>query len=138
MLVQVVDHVPVIQLETPAGSIVENFNSPRIMRVPRNRMRNVKNTANLFPLQSKCVDETQAIFICSRSKICSSLFDLREDGQLIMSAKRAFPSVPVIKFGDQFTHVRNIALNPSQFCLRSPTISAASHTVNLIFSSLIV
>lgn len=38
--------------------------------------------------------------------MCFSLFDLREDGQLIMSAKRAFPSVPVIKFGDQFTHVR--------------------------------
>lgn len=50
-----VDHVPVIQLETPAGSIVENFKSSRIMRVRRNRMRNVKNTANLFPLQSKCV-----------------------------------------------------------------------------------
>lgn len=58
VVLQVVDHVPVIQLETPAGSIVENFSSPRIMRVPRNRMRNVKNTANLFPLQSKCVAET--------------------------------------------------------------------------------
>ena len=51
LIIQVVDHVPVIQLETPAGSIVENFAKPKVLRVPRNRMRNVKNTANLFPLQ---------------------------------------------------------------------------------------
>ncbi len=84
---QEVDGVNVIQLESPAGSVIQSFQTGKAIEVPRRRMRNVKGTASLFPLQS-------------------NLFDMREDGQLVMSPLRAFPSVPIIKFGESFYSVR--------------------------------
>jgi UTP--glucose-1-phosphate uridylyltransferase len=73
----------VVQLENPAGSIIRCFPRARALEVPRSRMRNVKSTAGLFPLQS-------------------NLFELEEDGQLVMSPKRAFPTLPLIKLGEHF------------------------------------
>jgi hypothetical protein len=32
----------------------------------------------------------------------SNLFELREDGQIVMSPLRSLPSVPIIKFGEHF------------------------------------
>jgi hypothetical protein len=94
---QEVDGVNVLQLECPAGSLIQTFPTSKAIEVPRRRMRNVKGTASLFPLQS-------------------NLFDMRDDGQLVMSPLRAFPSVPIIKFGEHFYSVRPLTCSSHFIC----------------------
>jgi len=77
----------IVQLETPAGTAIQSFYNPFAIMVPRDRFHTVKNTAHLFLMQS-------------------NLFELHEDGQLVMSSKREFPTLPVIKFGDTFHDIQ--------------------------------
>jgi len=76
----------ILQLETPAGTAIQSFYNPFAIFVTRDRFFSVKNTAHLFLMQS-------------------NLFELRDDGQMVMSPKREFPSLPIIKFGDHFHNI---------------------------------
>eukprot|EP01119_Soliformovum_irregulare_P002224 TRINITY_DN12510_c0_g1_i1.p1 TRINITY_DN12510_c0_g1~~TRINITY_DN12510_c0_g1_i1.p1 ORF type:complete len:512 (-),score=180.88 TRINITY_DN12510_c0_g1_i1:170-1564(-) len=75
----------VIQLETACGAAVEFFNNARGINVPRSRFLPVKSTSDLFVCQS-------------------NLYQLNQ-GTLVMSPKRPYPSVPLVNLGEQFKKV---------------------------------
>lgn len=79
--------VDIIQLETAAGAAMKYFDRPIGINVPRSRFLPVKKTSDLLLIKS-------------------NLYKL-ENGCLTMSPKRAFPSVPLVKLGDEhFSKVR--------------------------------
>jgi len=79
------DGSAVIQLEIAAGAAIQFFKNAKGINVPRSRFLPVKSTSDLFVVQS-------------------NMYTL-EKGQLIMSPKRIFPSVPLVKLGDNFAKV---------------------------------
>lgn len=79
--------VDVIQLETAAGAAMKYFERAIGINVPRSRFLPVKKTSDLLLIKS-------------------NLYKL-ENGCLTMSPLRAFPSVPLVKLGDEhFAKVR--------------------------------
>jgi len=75
----------VIQLETACGAAIQFFNNAKGVNVPRSRFLPVKSTSDLLVIQS-------------------NLYNL-QDGHLIMSPKRAYPSVPLVNLGAEFRKV---------------------------------
>jgi len=75
----------VIQLETACGAAIEFFSNARGINVPRSRFLPVKSTSDLFIVQS-------------------NLYQL-QNGTLVMSPKRPYPSVPLVNLGEQFKKV---------------------------------
>jgi len=75
----------VIQLETACGAAIHFFNNAKGVNVPRSRFLPVKSTSDLLVIQS-------------------NLYNLN-DGYLVMSPKRAYPSVPLINLGAEFKKV---------------------------------
>ncbi|RWS10371.1 UTP--glucose-1-phosphate uridylyltransferase-like protein [Dinothrombium tinctorium] len=71
----------VIQLETASGAAMKDFENAIGINVPRRRFLPVKKTQDLL-------------------LVMSNLYSL-QNGALIMNPLRAFPSVPLIKLGDQ-------------------------------------
>lgn len=80
-----VDGKNIIQLEIAAGSAIQYFQNARGVNVPRSRFLPVKSTSDLFVVQS-------------------SLYSM-EKGELVMNPARAFPTVPLVKLGDNFKKV---------------------------------
>lgn len=79
--------VDVIQLETAAGAAMKYFDRALGINVPRSRFLPVKKTSDLLLIKS-------------------DLYKL-DKGCLIMSPLRAFPTVPLVKLGDEhFSKVR--------------------------------
>lgn len=77
----------VIQLETAAGAAMKYFDRAIGINVPRSRFLPVKKTSDLLLIKS-------------------DLYKV-EAGQLVLNPKRAFPSVPLVKLGDEhFSKVR--------------------------------
>jgi len=79
--------VSVIQLETAVGAAIQFFENAKGINVHRRRFLPVKNTSDLFVVQS-------------------NLYAL-ENGELVMSPKRVFDTVPLVKLGENFTKVSN-------------------------------
>lgn len=78
----------VIQLETASGDAMKNFNGALGISVPRSRFLPVKKTSDLL-------------------LVMSNLYSMA-NGTLTMSLKRMFPSVPLVKLGDNhFAKVRD-------------------------------
>mmetsp|Transcript_18162 Transcript_18162/g.70214 ORF Transcript_18162/g.70214 Transcript_18162/m.70214 type:complete len:492 (-) Transcript_18162:44-1519(-) len=75
----------VIQLERAAGAAIQFFEGSHGINVPRSRFLPVKGTSDLFVVQSN-------LYTLSR-------------GQMVMNPARPFPTVPLVKLGDQFNHV---------------------------------
>jgi len=75
----------ILQLEIAAGAAIQYFRNARGINVPRSRFLPVKSTSDLFVVQS-------------------NLYSL-EHGELVMSPQRAFPTVPLVKLGDNFKKV---------------------------------
>lgn len=79
--------INVIQLETAAGAAMKDFDKGTGINVPRSRFLPVKKTSDLL-------------------LVMSNLYHMKF-GTLVMSPKRAFPTVPLIKLGDNhFSKVR--------------------------------
>lgn len=79
--------VDVIQLETAAGAAMKYFDRALGVNVPRSRFLPVKKTSDLLLIKS-------------------NLYRL-ENGCLIMNSLRSFPSIPLVKLGDEhFSKVR--------------------------------
>lgn len=79
--------VDVIQLETAAGAAMKYFDRGIGINVPRSRFLPVKKTSDLLLIKS-------------------NLYKLK-NGCLLMNPLRAFPSVPLVKLGDEhFSKVR--------------------------------
>lgn len=77
----------VIQLETAAGAAMKDFTNVMGINVPRQRFLPVKKTSDLLA-------------------VMSNLY-LMKNGTLMMSPRRAFPTVPLVKLGDNhFAKVR--------------------------------
>lgn len=77
-----------IQLETAVGAAVQSFEKALGLDVPRSRFLPVKTCSDLLLLMS-------------------DLYDLDAvKGTLGMSAKRSFPSVPLVKLGSHFRKVK--------------------------------
>lgn len=74
--------VPVLELETAAGAAIEFFARAEAVRVPRSRFLPVKNTGDLFAVQS-------------------CLYEVRH-GSLVLSPARSTPTPPLIKLGAFF------------------------------------
>jgi len=79
----------VLQLETAAGAAIQFFENAKGINVHRRRFLPVKNTSDLFIVQS-------------------NLYTL-DGGQLVMNPKRVFETVPLVKLGENFTKVQNYA-----------------------------
>lgn len=78
----------IIQLETAAGAAMKDFDGAIGINVPRSRFLPVKKTSDLL-------------------LVMSNLYDMK-NGSLTMSTKRAFPTTPLVKLGDQhFMKVRD-------------------------------
>jgi len=75
----------ILQLEIAAGAAIQYFRKARGVNVPRSRFLPVKSTSDLFIVQS-------------------NLYSL-EHGELVMNPQRAFPTVPLVKLGDNFKKV---------------------------------
>ena len=75
----------ILQLEIAAGAAIQYFRNARGVNVPRSRFLPVKSTSDLFIVQS-------------------NLYSL-EYGELVMNPQRAFPTVPLVKLGDNFKKV---------------------------------
>lgn len=79
--------IDVLQLETAAGAAMKYFDRAIGINVPRSRFLPVKKTSDLLLIKS-------------------NLYRLK-DGCLIMNPQRAFPTVPLVKLGDEhFSKVR--------------------------------
>lgn len=79
--------VDVIQLETAAGAAMKYFDRAIGVNVPRSRFLPVKKTSDLLLIKS-------------------DLYSL-DEGRLIMNPLRSFPTVPLVKLGDEhFARVR--------------------------------
>jgi UTP--glucose-1-phosphate uridylyltransferase len=74
--------IPVLELETAAGAAIEFFSNSVGIHVPRMRFLPVKNTGDLFAVQS-------------------NLFDIRH-GILHISPARSIPTPPIIRLGPEF------------------------------------
>ncbi|XP_075722254.1 UDP-glucose pyrophosphorylase isoform X2 [Rhipicephalus microplus] len=80
--------INIIQLETAAGAAMKDFQNAIGINVPRSRFLPVKKTSDLL-------------------LVMSNLYHMKF-GTLVMSPKRAFPTVPLIKLGDNhFSKVRD-------------------------------
>lgn len=78
----------VVQLETAVGSAMKDFEGAIGINVPRSRFLPVKKTSDLL-------------------LVMSNLFSLN-NGSLIMNPLRAFPTVPLVKLGENhFSKVRD-------------------------------
>uniref|UniRef100_A0A0B7AN08 UTP--glucose-1-phosphate uridylyltransferase n=1 Tax=Arion vulgaris TaxID=1028688 RepID=A0A0B7AN08_9EUPU len=77
----------VIQLETAAGAAIKSFDRAVGINVPRSRFLPVKTTSDLLI-------------------VMSNLYAMKT-GALEMSPKRSFPSVPLVKLGNQFSKVKD-------------------------------
>ncbi|KAM7540772.1 hypothetical protein Aperf_G00000034867 [Anoplocephala perfoliata] len=77
----------IIQLEEAAGAAIRNFKCAVGINVPRSRFLPVKTTSDLLLLMS-------------------NLYTF-ENGTIQMSPKRSFPSVPLVKLGDEFKKVKD-------------------------------
>jgi UTP--glucose-1-phosphate uridylyltransferase len=75
----------ILQLEIAAGAAIQYFKNGRGVNVPRSRFLPVKSTSDLFIVQS-------------------NLYSLAH-GELVMNPQRAFPTVPLVKLGDNFKKV---------------------------------
>lgn len=80
----------IIQLEEAAGAAIRNFKHAIGINVPRSRFLPVKTTSDLLLLMS-------------------NLYTF-ENGKILMSPKRSFPSVPLVKLGDEFKKVKDFLL----------------------------
>ncbi|XP_054710547.1 UTP--glucose-1-phosphate uridylyltransferase-like [Uloborus diversus] len=77
----------IIQLETAAGAAMKDFNGAIGINVPRSRFLPVKKTSDLLLVKS-------------------NLYAM-QNGTLIMNPLRAFPTVPLVKLGDNhFSKIR--------------------------------
>ena len=83
------DGQPVIQLETAAGAAIKHFKGAHGVNVPRSRFLPVKSCSDLLLIKS-------------------DIYSL-EHGQLVINPSRMFENTPVIKLGDHFKKVSNIA-----------------------------
>lgn len=83
------DGQPVIQLETAAGAAVKHFKGAHGVNVPRSRFLPVKSCSDLLLIKS-------------------DIYSL-EHGQLVINKSRMFENTPVIKLGDHFKKVINLA-----------------------------
>lgn len=82
--------VDVIQLETAAGAAMKYFDRAIGINVPRSRFLPVKKTSDLLLIKS-------------------NLYKL-DNGNLTMSPLRAFPTVPLVKLGDEhFAKIRGFS-----------------------------
>jgi len=80
----------VIQLEAACGAGIKSFSNAIGINVPRSRFLPVKKTSDLL-------------------LVMSNLYEL-ENGTMVMSSKRQFPTTPLIKLGDEhFTKVHKFA-----------------------------
>jgi len=79
------DGKSVLQLETAAGAAIQFFSKAHGVNVPRNRFLPVKSCSDLLIVQS-------------------DLYALQK-GVLVMNPARPFPSVPVVKLGNEFKDV---------------------------------
>eukprot|EP01116_Phalansterium_solitarium_P008340 TRINITY_DN2209_c0_g1_i1.p1 TRINITY_DN2209_c0_g1~~TRINITY_DN2209_c0_g1_i1.p1 ORF type:complete len:529 (+),score=90.23 TRINITY_DN2209_c0_g1_i1:163-1587(+) len=77
----------IVQLETAVGAAIQFFDNAKGINVHRRRFLPVKNTSDLFIVQS-------------------NLYTL-ESGELVMNPKRLFETVPLVKLGENFTKVSN-------------------------------
>ncbi|CAG5127417.1 unnamed protein product, partial [Candidula unifasciata] len=77
----------VIQLETAVGAAIKSFDRAVGINVPRSRFLPVKTTSDLLI-------------------VMSNLYAMKT-GSLEMSPKRSFPSVPLVKLGNQFSKVKD-------------------------------
>jgi UTP--glucose-1-phosphate uridylyltransferase len=75
----------ILQLEIAAGAAIQYFQNARGVNVPRSRFLPVKSTSDLFVVQS-------------------NLYSLVH-GELVMNPQRVFPTVPLVKLGDNFKKV---------------------------------
>jgi len=75
----------ILQLEIAAGAAIQYFQNARGVNVPRSRFLPVKSTSDLFVVQS-------------------NLYSL-DHGELVMNPARVFPTVPLVKLGDNFKKV---------------------------------
>jgi UTP--glucose-1-phosphate uridylyltransferase len=80
-----VDGKAVLQLEIAAGAAIQYFQNARGVNVPRSRFLPVKSTSDLFVVQSNMYSLTR--------------------GELVMNPLRVFPTVPLVKLGDNFRKV---------------------------------
>jgi hypothetical protein len=80
-----VDGKAVLQLEIAAGGAIQYFQNARGVNVPRSRFLPVKSTSDLFIVQSNLYSLTR--------------------GELVMNPLRVFPTVPLVKLGDNFRKV---------------------------------
>lgn len=80
-----VDGKAVLQLEIAAGAAIQYFQNARGVNVPRSRFLPVKSTSDLFVVQSNLYSLTR--------------------GELVMNPARVFPTVPLVKLGDNFRKV---------------------------------
>eukprot|EP01135_Chromosphaera_perkinsii_P005021 Nk52_evm19s310 gene=Nk52_evmTU19s310 len=76
-----IDGVNLIQLETAVGAGIKHFEGAIGINVPRSRFLPVKGTSDLF-------------------MVSSNLYSLKH-GALVMNPTRLFPTVPLIKLGDE-------------------------------------
>eukprot|EP01133_Synstelium_polycarpum_P013905 gene13905-16405_t len=79
------NHKQLVQLETPAGMGIQNFDNSVAILVPRDRYRPIKSTSQLLISQS-------------------NLFQF-EHGQMAMNPKREAGDVPLVKLGEEFSTV---------------------------------
>jgi len=80
-----VDGKTVIQLETAAGAAIEFFHKAKGINVSRDRFLPVKSTSDLFVTQSE-------------------IYKLKH-GVLVRNPERIFPSLPLVKLGEEFKKV---------------------------------
>eukprot|EP01132_Coremiostelium_polycephalum_P008401 gene8401-10317_t len=76
------DHKTMVQLETPAGMGIQNFQNSVAIFVPRDRYRPIKSTSQLLLAQS-------------------NLFQF-EHGQVVLNPKREATDIPLVKLGEDF------------------------------------
>ena len=82
---KIVEHLPIIQLETAIGSAISSFEKSLSVNVPRDRFLPVKKTDDLLLVQS-------------------NLF-LIKDGVLVRNPDRQFNGLPLIRLGENFKTV---------------------------------
>lgn len=81
-------NINIIQLETAVGAAMKNFNGGLGINVPRSRFLPVKKTSDLM-------------------LVMSNLYSM-QNGSLVMSPQRMFPTTPFIKLGDKhFSKVKD-------------------------------
>jgi UTP--glucose-1-phosphate uridylyltransferase len=83
------DGQAVVQLETAAGAAIKHFKGAHGVNVPRCRFLPVKSCSDLLLIKS-------------------DIYSL-EHGQLVINPSRMFENTPVIKLGDHFKKVSNVA-----------------------------